>query len=56
LQQLQQRYLELLEQARDLQRNGDIRGFAERTAEAESVGRELDRLGQQPDSAAPTPP
>jgi hypothetical protein len=34
------RYLRLLEEARDLQRKGDIRSFADRPAEAELAGRE----------------
>jgi hypothetical protein len=38
---LQQRHLRLLEEARDLQRNGDIQGFAARTAAAEVAEREL---------------
>ncbi len=42
LDDLKQRYLRLLEEARDLQRGGDIRGFAAKTAEAEAVGRQLD--------------
>lgn len=37
-------HLRLLEQARDLQRGGDIRGFAAKTAEAAEVERQLDAL------------
>jgi len=41
---LQARHLQLLEQARDLQRGGDIQQFATRTAEAEAVAQELEAL------------
>jgi hypothetical protein len=41
---LQARHLQLLEQARDLQRGGDIRQFATRTAEAEAVAKQLESL------------
>ena len=40
---LQERYLVLLAEARDLQRNGDIQGFARKTAAAEAVAEELDQ-------------
>ncbi len=40
--ELRARYARLLEEARDLQRNGDIQGFAQKTAEAEAVGIQLD--------------
>lgn len=43
--------LRLLAQARDLQRNGDIVGFAAKTAEAEAVERQIEAL----DGAAATP-
>lgn len=42
LAELRARYARLLEEARDLQRNGDIQGFAAKTAEAEAVGIQLD--------------
>lgn len=41
---LEKRYANLLEQARDLQRSGNMPAFAEKSAEAEAVGRELDAL------------
>lgn len=41
-QRLERLHLQLLEQARDLQRNGDIRGFAAKTDEAASVERRID--------------
>jgi hypothetical protein len=43
LDSLRRHYARLLEEARDLQRGGDIEGFAAKTAEAEAVGAELDR-------------
>lgn len=41
---LQKRYDRLMTEARDLQRRGDIQGFATKSAEAETVGQELDAL------------
>jgi hypothetical protein len=49
---LRRRYALLLEEARDLQRGGDIEGFAAKTAEAEAVGAELDRRQRGDDDAA----
>lgn len=39
---LRRRHAVLLEEARDLQRNGDIQGFAAKTAEAEAVSEQID--------------
>lgn len=39
---LEAEYKRLLEAARDLQRNGDIKGFAEMTARAEAVAKKID--------------
>jgi hypothetical protein len=39
---IERRHLALLTAARDLQRNGDIQGYAARTAEADGVARELE--------------
>lgn len=47
LRRLQQRHLQLLTEARDLQRNGDIRGFAERTADAAAAELQLERFQQE---------
>ena len=44
---LEKLYRRLLEQARDLQRRGDIEGFAAKTAEAEAVGDQLAALQAQ---------
>ena len=43
---LEAEYRRLLEEARDLQRNGDIKGFAAKTAEAEAIGERLEALRQ----------
>lgn len=54
LRALQQQHLRLLEAARDLQRNGDIRGFAAKTAEAEAASAQIDAFAaQHPELAAP---
>ncbi len=39
---LQKQYEKLLVEARDLQRHGDIVGYAEKTAESEKVLKQLD--------------
>jgi len=44
---LQKQYLQKLEQARDLQRNGDIKGFAKLTAEAEEMMKQIEALKQK---------
>lgn len=41
---LQKRYEALMREARDLQRGGDIVGYAAKMAEADAVRRELDAL------------
>lgn len=41
---LEREYRRLLEAARDLQRNGDIVGFAAKSKEAEEVAQKLDAL------------
>jgi hypothetical protein len=46
-QQLERKHLALLTAARDLQRNGDIQGFAARTAEADAAARELEVFDQR---------
>lgn len=46
IRRLEKRYAKLLEEARDLQRGGNMPAFAEKTAEAEAVGKELDDLRQ----------
>ena len=44
LKDLNRQYERLLIEARDLQRNGDIIGYAEKSAKAEGVLQEIDRL------------
>jgi hypothetical protein len=44
---LRARYAKMLEEARDLQRKGDIRNFALKTAEAEEVLKQIQALGDQ---------
>ena len=41
---LEKQYRKLLEEARDIQRKGDMKAFALKTAEAEEVGRKLEAL------------
>lgn len=42
--QLQKKYEKLLEEARDLQRKGDIQAFALKTEQAENVAKEIEKL------------
>lgn len=51
LRSLQREHLLLLEQARDLQRNGDMRSFADRTAEAAVVEQRIDELERELNNA-----
>lgn len=54
-QRLERLHLQLLTAARDLQRNGDIQGFAAKTAEAAVVEQQLDRfLAEHGLTAAPS--
>ncbi|MEO6595039.1 MAG: DUF6435 family protein [Planctomycetota bacterium] len=41
---LEAEYLRLLEQARDLQRDGDIRGYADATTRAEQLAQQIEKL------------
>lgn len=41
---LEAEYRRLLEQARDLQRNGDIRGYAAIMSQAEDVAQQIDAM------------
>ena len=43
---MREQYAKLLEEARDLQRKGDIKGFAQKSAEAEEVAKKLEALEQ----------
>ncbi|MAT14786.1 MAG: hypothetical protein CMJ46_05885 [Planctomyces sp.] len=44
LKKLKQDYGQCLQQARDLQRNGDIKGFADMSAKAEEILQQIDLL------------
>jgi len=48
---LLEQYARLLEEARDLQRKGDIKGFALKTAEAEEVSKQLEALSDKPSTS-----
>jgi len=45
---LRKQYARLLEEARDLQRMGDIKGFAQKSADAEEVMKQLEALDNKP--------
>ena len=44
---LQMQYQKLLKEAMDFQRNGDIRSYSDKTAEAEAVFEEIKQLKEQ---------
>ena len=44
---LQKKYERLLEEARDLQRKGDIQAFALKTEQAEKLAKEIETLGNK---------
>lgn len=50
VQRLRKEYARCLEQARDLQRNGDIKGCAAKSAQAEALLKQIDEI-EQPDAA-----
>ncbi len=41
--ELEKKHLEMLQEARDIQRSGDLRKYAQKLEEAEIVERELER-------------
>lgn len=43
--QLEKKYQKLLEEARDLQRKGDIKGYAIKSEEADKVAEKIQQLG-----------
>ncbi len=47
IKKLRKQYDEKMLQARDLQRRGDIQAFAQKSAEAEAIMQEIERLSQQ---------
>ncbi len=44
---LQKEYEKLMEEAMQIQRSGDIKGYAAKVAEAEKVQEEIDRLQKE---------
>lgn len=44
---LEKKYLKLMEEAMQLQRNGDIKGYAAKVAEAEEVQKQLEALSKK---------
>ena len=44
---LEKKYDKLLTEARDLQRSGNIQGFAAKTEEAEAIREEIEKLQSQ---------
>jgi hypothetical protein len=44
--QLQRQYEKLLEEARDIQRSGDLRAYARKIEEAEAVAKKIEALTQ----------
>lgn len=53
LQKLKKEYEGKLRQARDLQRNGDVRGAAALVAEAEEIARCLEEMEKSPQGEVP---
>jgi hypothetical protein len=47
--QLEKKYEKLLEEAMQLQRKGDIKGYAVKSAEAEEVLKEIEKINQVKD-------
>ncbi|MBL7775580.1 MAG: Lacal_2735 family protein [Saprospiraceae bacterium] len=47
LKKLQKQYLQTLEAARDLQRRGDIKGFSQKSAEAEEIALQIEQIKQK---------
>lgn len=41
---LEKKYLKLMEEAMEIQRGGDIKAYAEKSAEAEKVAEEIEKL------------
>jgi hypothetical protein len=45
---LTQKYRQLMEEAMQIQRSGDLRAYADKIAEAEAVAKELESLNANP--------
>lgn len=44
IKELEKKYNKLLEEAMQLQRSGDIKGYAEKTEEAEKIAKEIEKI------------
>jgi len=44
---LEKKYLKLMEEAMEIQRGGDIKAYAQKTAEAEKVAEEIEALKKE---------
>ena len=47
IKQLEKQHAKLLEEAMQLQRGGDIKGYAKKMSEAEDVAKEIETLSQK---------
>lgn len=47
IKRLEKKYQKLMEEAMQIQRSGDIKGYAAKMAEAEEVQKEIDQLQQK---------
>lgn len=47
IKKLEKKYLELMEEAMEIQRGGDIKAYAQKSAEAEKVAEEIERLKRE---------
>lgn len=44
IKKLEKQYEQMMEQARDIQRKGDIKGYAQKMAEAEEIAKKIQSL------------
>lgn len=47
IKKLEKKYLKLMEEAMEIQRGGDIKAYAEKSAEAERVAEEIEALKKE---------
>lgn len=47
IKKLEQQYEKMLEEARDIQRSGDIKGYAKKMAEAEELWKRIETLNEE---------
>ncbi len=50
IKKLEKKYLKLMEEAMEIQRGGDIKAYAEKSAEAERVAEEIEALKKEKNS------